>query len=231
MLALKFVPMVVVASALPWFTGCTSDSHASHSPAGAGTARSFSFETDAVGAAPAGFSFARTGGGPPGTWVVRAVADAPDGGKVLVQSDGNDTDFRFPVAVADAPQLADLKLSVRGRPLSGVVDQAFGLVFRYRDADNYYIARANVLEDNVRLYHMTRGERQQIASWKGAVAPGQWHSLSVEARGDHLTVSFDGVVVIDMHDSTLTGPGRVGVWTKADAVTEFDLLTVEPLGG
>jgi hypothetical protein len=198
-------------------------------PTGMAGGRTWSFEPDTAGSEPADFTFARTGGGPPGTWVVRAISDAPDGRHVLVQSSADRTDFRFPMAVANTADIANLRLSVRGRPVSGEIDQAFGLVFRYRDADNYYIARANALEDNVRLYHVTNGVQQQIGSWRGTVAPGTWHSLSIEAHADHLVVSFDGAVVIDLHDSTPMGPGRVGLWTKADAVTQFDLLSVEPL--
>ena len=209
---------------------CTTGEHREPSLAAADThVRTWGFEADAPDAAPAGFSFARTGSGRPATWVVRRSEDAPEGRNVLVQTDTDDTDYRFPIAVADAPELTDLRLSVRGRPVSGVLDQALGLVFRYRDADTYYIARANVIEDNVRLYHVTHGERQQIGSWKGTVAPGKWHTLAVSARGDHLTVDFDGSTVIELHDATLPGPGRVGLWTKSDSMTEFDQLRLEPL--
>jgi hypothetical protein len=190
----------------------------------------WSFEEVAPGAAPAGFQLSRTGGGRDGQWGVERIGDAPDGRQVLVQRDADATDDRFPLAIANEPAFTDLRLSVRGRLLSGEVDQVFGLVFRCLDADNYYLTRANALEENVRLYHVTGGRRQQIGHWKGKVTPGEWHELEVEARGDHLQVSFDGERVIDVHDGTLTQPGRVGVWTKADAVTQFDVLRAESLG-
>jgi hypothetical protein len=209
--------------------GCAGSPHAGAPSGGAPGGGAWSFESDPPGAAPAGFRFGRTGGGRPGTWVVRDAEGAPDGLHVLVQTDTDDTDSRFPIAVAEEPQLADLRLTVRGRPLSGVLDQVVGVVFRYRDEDNYYLARTNIIEGNIRLYHVTKGQRQQIGNWKGAVAADVWQTLQVEAHGDHLTVSYDGRVVIDMHDATITGPGRVGVWTKSDSLTEFDQLVVEPL--
>src|SRR6266481_5653085 len=113
----------------------------------------WSFDADKPDKPPAGFSFGRTGDGKEGKWVVLAAKDAPSGGNVLAQVDADKTDYRFPVAVADAPSLVDLALSVKCKPVSGEVDQGCGLVFRYQDADNYYLTRANALEDNVRLYY------------------------------------------------------------------------------
>src|SRR5262245_22597748 len=115
---------------------------------------SWSFDADKVDAAPAGFAFARTGDGPVGKWVVKAVKDAPTGAHVLAQIDDDRTDYRFPLAVADKPSLADVAVSVKCKPVSGAVDQACGLVLRYQDADNYYVTRANALEGNVRFYYV-----------------------------------------------------------------------------
>jgi hypothetical protein len=123
----------------------------------------YSFDSDGSEAAPAGFAFGRTGSGKPGQWVVRAVADAPSSPNVLAQVNADSTDYRFPVAVANEPSLRDVRLSVRCKPVSGQVDQACGLVFRYRDQDNYYVTRANALENNVRLYHVVKGDRRQFA--------------------------------------------------------------------
>src|SRR5262249_13014775 len=100
------------------------------------------FEADAVGQPPAGFEFARTGGGAEGKWVVR-VEKGADKNHVLVQESADPTDYRFPLAVLQEGRYKDLTLSVRARPLSGKVDQGFGLVWRYRDANNYYITRCN----------------------------------------------------------------------------------------
>jgi hypothetical protein len=188
----------------------------------------FNFDADPVGTPPDGFVFGRTGGGTPGKWVILAVKDAPSGGNVLAQTDTDSTDYRFPVAFT-APELKDLRLSVHCKPVSGKVDQACGLIFRVKDADNYYVSRANALENNVRLYHVLRGKRVQFAGWNGKVTSGVWHELAVEAQGDRFQVFFDGKQVIDAHDNTFLDAGKFGVWTKADSVTYFDDLTVQPM--
>ncbi len=161
--------------------------------------------------------------------MVRAEADAPSRPNVLAQLDADDTDVRFPVAVADVPSLRDLRFSVRCKPVSGRVDQACGLVFRYRDENNYFITRSNPLENNIRLYTVKDGKRRQLASWSGTVTAGAWHEYIVEVRGDHIQVWWDGAEVLDHRDSTFMEAGRVGLWTKADSVTYFDDLRVEPL--
>jgi hypothetical protein len=191
--------------------------------------KTWDFQSDQVDQPPAGFSFGRTGGGRPGKWVVRTDPSAPAGDHVLAQVDTDGTDYRFPVAVADAPVLKDLRLEVRCKPVSGKVDEACGLVFRFQDADNYYVTRANAAEDNVRLYHVVKGRRRQFAGWNGKVAAQTWHTLAVEARGDRFQVFYDGKPVMDAKDDTFKDAGKVGVWTKADSVTYFDALSVRPL--
>ena len=194
-----------------------------------GAARTWSFdENAAAGAPPSGFSFGRTGEGREGKWVVRAEASAPSGANVLAQVDSDGTDYRFPVAWANEPSLRDVELRVRCKQVSGKVDQACGVVFRLRDANNYYLTRANALEGNVRLYYVKDGHRQQIASYSGKVASGAWHSVRVAAQGDHIQVWFDDAKAIDQHDKTFTDAGKVGLWTKADSVTYFDDLSVKP---
>ena len=188
----------------------------------------WTFDTDRVGEAPTGFLFGRTGSGRVGRWVVQAEDDAPSSPNILAQVDADQTDYRFPVAVANEPILRDMRLSVKCKPVSGAVDQACGLVFRYQDENNYYITRANALEGNIRLYHVVRGDRRQFAGWNGPVATGVWHALKVEAEGDHFLVFWDGQQIMDAHDQTISQAGKVGVWTKADSVTYFDDLKVEP---
>lgn len=185
----------------------------------------WSFDGDKADAPPTGFSFGRTGNGKEGRWVVQAAPDAPSKPNVLVQLDADATDFRFPVAVVDASSFKDVKLSVSCKPISGSVDQACGLVWRFKDAKNYYLTRANALEGNVRLYHVKDGNRVQFASWSGSVATRVWHKLAVEAKGDRFVVSFDDKKILDAKDSTFTEAGKIGVWTKADSVTQFDDLS------
>ena len=194
-----------------------------------GATRTWDFQTTAVGSPPAGFSFGRTGGGRAGKWVVQLDPTAPAGNHVLAQVDQDGTDYRFPVAAADAPALRDVRAEVRCKPVSGKVDQACGLVVRYRDADNYYLARANALEDNVNLYRVVGGRRSQIEGWSGRVASGSWHTLAVEARGNRLQVFWEGKPILDATDDTFKEAGKVGVWTKADSVTFFDALSVTAL--
>jgi len=189
----------------------------------------WNFQGDKVDGPPAGFTFGRTGSGRPGKWVVLVDATAPAGDHVLAQVDTDDTDNRFPVAVANAPVLKDLRLEVRCKAVSGKTDEACGLVFRFQDDNNYYVVRANALEDNVRLYQVVKGQRRQIAGWNGKVAAGVWHALAIEARGDKLKVHWDGRAIIEATDGTFPQAGKVGVWTKADSVTYFDDLVATPL--
>jgi hypothetical protein len=184
------------------------------------------FEPDAVGAAPAGFEFARTGGGPEGKWVVRIEKGATKN-HVLLQESADPTDYRFPLAILKEGTLKDVTLSVRARPLSGQVDQGFGLVWRYQDANNYYITRCNADEDNCTIYHTVQGRRQAFLSQGVKVAKNAWHALKLEATGDHFVVWYDGNKVLDAKDETFKDAGKVGLWTKADSVIEFDDFTVE----
>jgi hypothetical protein len=190
-------------------------------------AATFNFDADTAGQPPRGFEFALTGKGKPGTWIVQTVDGAPSGKNVLAQIDGDATDYRFPIAYT-GPELKDLRVSVKCKPVAGKVDQGCGIVWRLKDKDNYYITRANALEDNVHLYRVVQGRRIRFAGWDGKVASGAWHELAVEMAGDHLQVFFDGKKVIDDHDGTFKEAGKFGVWTKADSIVQFDDLTATP---
>jgi hypothetical protein len=187
------------------------------------------FDDEAPDAAPSGFSFGRTGKGALGKWLIKAEAGAPSGPYVLAQTDADDTNFRFPLAVANNPIMKDVRVSVRCKVISGRVDQACGLVARYRDENNYFITRANALEDNIRLYTVRDGKRSEIASYSGEVTPNVWHDYRFELKGDQLQVFWDGQRVLDNRDGTFSEAGQVGVWTKADSITHFDDLRVEAL--
>lgn len=189
----------------------------------------WAFDDGAADTAPLGFSFARTGSGRQGRWVVRAEASAPSPPNVLAQIDDDKTSFRFPLAVANEPRLRDVRVSVRCKMISGRVDQACGLVARYRDENNYFVTRANALENNIRLYTVRDGKRDELASWSGSVTPDAWHEYRLELRADHLEIFWDGQKVLDHRDTTFPDAGQLGVWTKADSVTYFDDLRAEPL--
>lgn len=193
--------------------------------------RKVDFTQDALEQPPKGFEFGHTAGvGKPGKWVVEA-----DGtNRVLGQTDPDSTRSRFPVAVLSDVAAADVDLSVRFKPISGRVDQAAGLVWRYQDQDNYYIVRANALEDNVVLYKVQNGKRTDLPvkgegrtyGKKAEVPASQWSTLRVVANGPLFEVYFNGSKLYEVEDKTFSNRGKVGVWTKADSVTQFDDLTV-----
>jgi hypothetical protein len=185
------------------------------------------FEEDPAEAAPAGFLFVRTGQGRSGKWLVKAEPGAPGGAHVLAQVDPDNTSFRFPAAVLNEPALKDVRVSVRCKLISGRVDQACGLVARFRDENNYFVTRANALEDNIRLYTVKDGKRTEVASRDIDVAPNVWHDYRFQLHGDQLEVFWNGERVIDHRDGTFAEAGQVGVWTKADSITHFDDLRVE----
>jgi hypothetical protein len=162
-----------------------------------------------------------------GAWQVDADPTAPSKPNVLAQVSSNHSGSYFNVAVADQPSLKDLTVSVRSRGVAGREDQGGGPVWRYRDLDNYYIARLNNLEDNYRVYKVVNGRRIQIGSADLAAPTGTWHELKVTMTGNHIQCFFDGKKYLDVTDTTLPGPGKVGLWTKSDAQTHFDDFRVE----
>jgi hypothetical protein len=194
-----------------------------------GEPRRFDFEDAAVGTAPRGFSFALTGGGAPVRWTVLEDPSSSAGPKVLAETSRDRTDNRFPLAILEGVTVRDVAVSVRFRPVSGTVDQAAGLVVRLRDARNYYIARANALENNVRLYRVVDGRRIQFAGVDTRVPRDHWQALGLRIDGDRLAVSLDGRELFTATDRTFAEAGRVGLWTKADSVTHFDAFEVQPL--
>ncbi len=198
------------------------------------SARVITFEQDKVGAPPQGFSTALTGQGKPGVWVVMKDAQSAERGNVLAQTDADPTGYRFPVCVLDDVSAKDLDLSVMFKPVSGRGDQAAGIVWRYKDANNYYIVRSNAIENNVVLYKVQNGKRTDLPlkglgrtyGQKVPVPSGQWGTLRVTAAGDLFTVYLNGKQLYEVEDTTFPDAGKVGVWTKADSVTYFDDLSV-----
>lgn len=202
--------------------------------AAAAHGQTFGFDDQKPGEPPKGMTCALTGKGRTGSWRVLADPTAPSALNVLAQTDADDTSGRFPVCVADGPSAVDVDLSVRFKPVSGSVDRAAGLVWRYRDADNYYVVRANALENNVVLYKVEGGRRTDLPvkgegrtyGKKATVLSGGWSTLAVHVKGSLFEVALDGTKLYEVEDATFTGPGRIGVWTKADSVTHFDDLKV-----
>lgn len=186
----------------------------------------YNFDSETPGQLPRHFHEALTGRGSAGKWVVQSDTTAPSLPNVLAQVSADNTDYRFPIIIADDGAFADLDLAVKFKALSGKVDQAGGLIFRLKDANNYYVARANALENNFNLYKVVAGNRRKISGNSMSVPAGHWHELRVEVRGNRITCYFDGTQNIEANDSTFGSPGKIGLWTKADSVTAFDDLTV-----
>ena len=192
----------------------------------AGKTFEYNFDTDVTDQMPARFHGALTGQGAKADWVVKQDEAAPSGQNVLAQISTDRTDYRFPLAIADDGSFRDLELSTKFKAVSGQIDRAAGLVFRLKDANNYYIVRANALENNYRLYRVLNGRREQIAGSNVSVSSGEWHELAVVCSGNSITCYFDGEKKIEASDDTFTDAGKIGLWTKADSVTFFDDLKV-----
>jgi hypothetical protein len=180
-------------------------------------AETVNFDDMKAGAPPPGWTATQTGSGA-AKWTIENDRSAPSKPNVLRQS-GQAT---FPVCFKNDTKIKDGFVEVKFKPVAGKEDQAGGVIWRLQDANNYYIARANALESNVTIYHTVNGHRTEKKRTDTAVATNQWHTLRVDFRGNHFTVTFDGKKAIKWNDDTFKEAGKVGVWTKADSVTEFD---------
>jgi hypothetical protein len=188
----------------------------------------YAFEADSPEHPPKAFTFTKSGSGAAGRWIIRSEKDAPSKPNVLAQVDADQASDRVLIAVADQPSLKNIRAHVRCKMISGRVEQSCGLVFRYKDDNNYMLIRANALEGNLRLYAYRNGHKQVLESFSGAVTGGVWHELRVAAKGDDIEVDWDGERVLKGHaKEDSAGAGKTGVWTQADSVTYFDDLTVE----
>jgi hypothetical protein len=180
-------------------------------------AESVGFDNDAPGAIPKGWKCGVTGRGA-AKWAVERDATAPSAPNVLKQS-GEGT---FPWCAKEGIGVADGYVEVKFKPSQGKEDRAGGVIWRFKDADNYYVARANAMENNVSLYYTTRGVRHTLKYVDAPVQSNAWHTLRADFTGKEIKVSLDGKQYIDLTDEHILGPGWVGVWTKADSVTAFD---------
>lgn len=179
-----------------------------------------------VGHLPANFSTALTGGGGPVSWVLRKDVGR-NGEPVLMQESQDETSYRFPLCIYTPLERRDVAVQTEWKAISGDTDEAGGVVLRYTP-ETYYIARANALEDNVNLFKTIRGKRIKIEEVPVKVTPQQWHTLRFEAKGPRLAVWFDGKLVIQSTDRSIRDAGQVGLWTKADSVSAFKNLRIEP---
>jgi 3-keto-disaccharide hydrolase len=197
--------------------------------------RVWNFDKDNAQSLLQGWLFAVTGQGTKGTWGVLAEPSAPSQPNVLAQTSKDITDYRFPVAIVQNVDYQDPSLNVQFKTISGRVDQSAGLVWRYQDSKNYYVVRANALEDNVVLYKIESGKRSHLRP-KGATGRGYgvkisvprnaWNKLGVKVSGNVFVVSFNGQKLFEVEDNTFAERGKIGLWTKSDSVTCFDNLSV-----
>jgi hypothetical protein len=187
-----------------------------------------SFETTQIGAAPEGWTATLTGSGDP-KWTVESDETAPSRSKVLKQS-GRAT---YPLLLKNDTNIKDGFIEVKFKAIGGSQDRAAGVVWRARDANNYYVVRANALEDNFVLYKTVNGVRSalDIVGRKGGygvavpVPANTWHSLRIDFKASRFKASFNGKQLFEVEDATFTDAGKVGLWTKADSVTLFDQIT------
>ena len=218
----SFRPILTLMVALPLLAFANSSAFAE------GKMNMIQIDRMTTGMPPAGFSFARTGRGTPGKWTVVADPTAK-AGVAIEQTSTDTTDYRFPLAISDTISAKNLRAEVRFKVVGGKIDRAGGIAVRVEDFDNYYIVRANALEDNVRFYRVVSGKREQLGTANIKVTSGEWHTLALEAQDQRFAVSYDGATLFEVTDSTFDQPGGVALWTKADSVTRFDSMTITPL--
>jgi hypothetical protein len=180
--------------------------------------KTWNFDSDKVGSLPKGFA------SQVGQWKVVADPSAPSRSNVLAQQ-AKSSGSTFNLTLIDEPICKDVDISVKMRAIEGSEDQGGGLVWRAKDKMNYYIARYNPLEDNYRVYKVEDGRRAQLQS-ANTKGDKEWHTLRVTMTGDHIQCYLDGKKHLDVKDSTFSGAGKIGLWSKADAQSHFDDLTL-----
>jgi len=181
------------------------------------------FDNESPGTLPADWIAGVTGHGTP-RWAIEVDPSAPSAPNVLKQSGSGD----FPWCIKKGVSLGDGFVEVKFKPVWGREDQAAGVVWRWKDGDNYYVARANALENNVSLYYTENGRRKTVKYVDAPVAGNRWHALRTEFQGARIRVLLDGKAYIALDDGHISGPGAVGVWTKADSITAFDDFAYGP---
>ncbi len=212
----RMIVYIIQITAVFLLSGCTnSQATVKYQPGDknveAGQTLQWSFDTDQVGGLPSGVQLFS------GKWEVRTETDAPSPPKAFCQTGT----AQYPALSLSDKVFADVVISTNFKPISGSEDRAAGIIFRIQDKDNFYILRANALEDNVNIYKYVGGSRHEIKGGSAKVPSGQWEELRVEVKGNAIRGFLDGKLVVETHDDTFKA-GKVGLWTKADSVTCFD---------
>jgi hypothetical protein len=187
--------------------------------------KKWSFEDNNIGSVPKGWKATETrGSGSAATWEV--VSDGCKSKKAVAITENKNSGHTYNLLIATETNYKDLEVGVMVKSGTGKQDQGGGPIWRVKDADNYYIARWNPLEDNFRVYKVVAGRRSQLGSATLTVDRAAWHTLRVTMAGDQITCYLDGTKHLETRDATFGNAGRIGLWTKADAKTNFDDLTV-----
>jgi hypothetical protein len=181
-----------------------------------------------AGREPENFAVWRTGRGEAARWIIVDDATASQG-RAVAQVSTDRTDYRFPLAVYKPFTGKNLEVKLRFKAVAGTIDEAGGIAVRLATPDDYYVVRANALENNVRFYRVIKGRREQLDGADTKVSAREWHVLALRAEGEQFTISFDGKVLFTTTDKTFADPGRFALWTKADSVTHFDAIEITPL--
>ena len=169
-----------------------------------------------------------TGVGRPPSWQPVADPDGPDGW-ALTETAGDPADLRFPLCISQQAVARDFDATLRFKPIGGTRAQVAGLIFRAQSASDYYVVRANSLDNSVRLYRMDKAKRSQLAAKEVPIEAGQWHSLRVIVDNDRFEVALDGKTLFDVTDRSLPQAGPMGVWSQADSDTRYGSMLVSPV--
>lgn len=225
---LQIIPAIALITLIACGNASSPDSKKTSTPL---TAESLStndttinFENDAVGNVPTGFTQTATGKTQTLNWKI--VND--NGNKVVAQMAKNEGDY-FNLLVLDKPAYKKFTMSVKIKSIAGDEDQGGGLVWRYIDNNNYYIARCNPLENNFRFYRVVDGNRKQLKTSDCSIKPGEWFTMTIEMYDNKVFCSLNGNTLIETTDDTYKNEGRIGLWTKADAQTYFDDFSISAI--
>ena len=199
----------------------------------------FNFGELAAGGSLTNFHAELLGGGAPPSWKVlpglapsafstlSGGAQASGGGSVLAQTSQDATDERFPMYVYDGEKFRDLRVTAQFKIVSGVAEQMAGMVFRFQNTSNFYIVRVSALGKNIRFYKVVDGARAEPIGVACDVLPGTWHQLGIQCEGTHITIWLDGRPAMPTLVDTTFTEGKIGFWTKSDALTYYANATVD----
>jgi len=226
---LKTASFVIIAIVVGVLVGSCGSFRSEYGP---GRYEVWSFDRNWGGSVPKGWKVAETAGrGTPARWQVVADSDAPSGARALAITSNNNLGQTFNLLIAENTSYRSVHIRVMVKAVAGEEDQGGGPIWRAKDADNYYIARWNPLEDNFRVYVVEDGNRKQLGTADVEVDRMAWHEITIVHTDTKIVASLDGNELIEVDDSTFIEPGKIGLWVKADGETAFDNVSVVRLSG